>query len=272
MIPTRHPRKRLIPDTPPASRPLCARVTHLDTDQIGVLDLDGQPVEYVLRRSLRRSRAMLTLSDRGLVLAAPVRMSTRAIDAFIELSRPWLRRHLPRWRANSAPAPELSALHRVLMLGEPLDIDVVVDASAARKRAPKVVRDGQRVNVRTAGAADPVLIRGALRAWMQGEALPWFEARALHFAPQVGVAKPPIRLTNARTLWGSCTPAGLVRLNWRLLQAPPELIDYVVVHELAHLIEANHSPRFWAVVARTFPAHREARRELTEWQRRLATL
>ena len=69
-----------------------------------------------------------------------------------------------------------------------------------------------------------------------------------------------------------CTPAGLVRINWRLMQAPAHLIDYVVVHELAHIVEANHSSRFWAVVERGYREHRQARRELSEWQRRLAAL
>jgi hypothetical protein len=241
-----------------------------------VLDLDGQPVEYILRRSLRRTRAMLSLSDRGLILSVPVRMQARAIDTFLDHSRPWLRRHLPRWRANTAPSPELSALQRVLLLGEPLTIDMAAAAAAVapsrRQPSPQVVRNGDRVSVTVADPLDLAQVRSALRAWMQADALPWFEARARFFSPQLGVQVPPIKLTNARTLWGSCTPAGLVRLNWRLLQAPARLIDYVVVHELAHLIEANHSSRFWAVVARGFPAHRDARRELTEWQRRLAAL
>lgn len=248
------------------ARALAARVTHLDTDQIGVIELDGQPVEFVMRRSLRRKRAMLSLSDRGLVLAVPVRMPARAIEAFLEHSQPWLRRHLPRWRANTVPNPELAALQRVLWLGESLAIDLE-QAAAAR-----VEQAGDRVTVAVPDPRDPTQVRAALRGWIQCRALPLFEARARHFAPAVGVGMPPIKLTSARTLWGSCTPAGLIRINWRLLQAPPHLADYVVVHELAHLVEANHSSRFWAVVERGYPAHRDARRELTEWQRRLAAL
>jgi len=248
------------------ARALAARVTHLDTDQIGVIELDGQPVEYVLRRSVRRTRAMLSLSDRGLVLAVPVRMPLRAIQTFLEHSHPWLRRHLPRWRASTLPHPELAALQRVLWQGESLAIDVV-SGSAAR-----VEKAGERVIVAVADPRDLAQVRVALRHWIQTEALPWFEARARHFAPGIGVDIPPIKLTSARTLWGSCTPAGLIRINWRLLQAPQHLADYVIVHELAHLLEPNHSTRFWAVVERGYPEHRAARRELTEWQRRLATL
>ncbi|MBC7781596.1 MAG: M48 family metallopeptidase [Proteobacteria bacterium] len=256
---------------PRAVHGLAARITHLDTDQIGTLDLDGRPVEYVLRRSLRRTRAMLSLSDRGLVLAVPLRMPMRSIEIFLEHSHPWLRRHLPRWRAHTAAGPDLTGLQRVLWFGESLAVHAIAGRTPGAG-VPCVERAHDRVNVTVSDPHDPVQVRGQLRAWLQREALPWFEGRADHFAPLVGVSVPPLKLTNARTLWGSCTPAGLVRINWRLLQSPPRLIDYVIVHELAHLAEANHSSRFWAVVARAFPEHRAARRELTEWQRRLAVL
>ena len=73
------------------------------------------------------------------------------------------------------------------------------------------------------------------------------------------VRAPTIRLSNARTRWGTCHPAGRVHLNWRLIQAPPGLIDYVVVHELAHLREPNHSPRFWTWVASVLPDYQQRR-------------
>ena len=249
-----------------AVRTLAARGTHLDTDQVGLIELDGQPVEYTMRRSLRRKRAMLSLSDRGLVLAVPLRMSARAIEGFLQHSYPWLRRHLPRWRANARPHVELSTLQQVLWLGESLPIDVAVAVS------PSVTQLDSRIAVAVLDPGDPAAVRSALRGWVQAHALPHFHVRACHFAPAVGVKVPPLKLTNARTLWGSCTPAGLVRVNWRLMQAPAHLIDYVVVHELAHLVEANHSARFWAVVERGYREHRQARRELSEWQRRLAAL
>jgi len=69
-------------------------------------------------------------------------------------------------------------------------------------------------------------------------------------------------LSDARTRWGSCGASGRVLINWRLMLLPPHLIDYVVMHELAHLREPNHSTRFWNIVASTYPGHRAARREL----------
>jgi hypothetical protein len=91
-----------------------------------------------------------------------------------------------------------------------------------------------------------------------------FHARASHWAPILGVTFGRVRVKDQRSLWGSCTPAGDLNFNWRLTLAPPEILDYVVVHELAHRLEMNHSRRFWAHVAKHCPDHKAHRR----WLRR----
>ena len=102
-----------------------------------------------------------------------------------------------------------------------------------------------------AGAVDDQLVVRAIRR----EAQRAFEAWAENHCQALGVIRPPISLIDARTRWGSCTPpragtAGSIRLSWRLALAPREVADYVVAHECAHLLEANHGPRFWALVRR----------------------
>ena len=76
------------------------------------------------------------------------------------------------------------------------------------------------------------------------------------------IVPAPVKLSNARTQWGSCNHKGEIRLNWRLIQLPPRLADYVVAHEVAHLVELNHSRRFWTLVETLIPGHDDARREL----------
>jgi predicted metal-dependent hydrolase len=83
-----------------------------------------------------------------------------------------------------------------------------------------------------------------------------------HYAPQVGVHFRDFALSSATTRWGSCSSTGTIRLNWRLIHFSLDVIDYVVVHELAHLREMNHSPRFWAVVEAVMPDYRHARATL----------
>ena len=96
-----------------------------------------------------------------------------------------------------------------------------------------------------------------------------FTERLAHYAPQLGVALPPLRLSAARTRWGSCSHHGGIALNWRLILMPLPVVDYVVAHELAHLREMNHSPRFWSVVEQLCPDWRVRRLELRQLARRI---
>ena len=91
-----------------------------------------------------------------------------------------------------------------------------------------------------------------------------------HFAAASGLHPRAWRISSARTLWGSCSSQGIIRLNWRLIQLPAELIDYVVVHELAHLRELNHSVRFWATVEKILPGHELARKRLRDMPEHLS--
>ena len=98
--------------------------------------------------------------------------------------------------------------------------------------------------------------------WLKEQALALLVPRALHFARRLKAKPPAVKLSDARAQWGSCNHRGEIRLNWRLVQLPPGIADYVVAHEVAHLIELNHSPRFWALVESVLPGHVQARREL----------
>ena len=97
-----------------------------------------------------------------------------------------------------------------------------------------------------------------------------FAPRAAVYARKLAREAPSLRLSNARSEWGSCNARGQIRLNWRLVQLPPALAEYVVAHEVAHLVELNHSPRFWALVEQLMPGHAALRRELEDWTALLA--
>ncbi len=93
--------------------------------------------------------------------------------------------------------------------------------------------------------------------------------RIAHWAPRLGVAPKRVFIKNQRTRWGSCSEQGNLNFNWRLARAPAEVVEYVVIHELAHLLEMNHSKRFWEHVDRWCPEHRVHRRWLRENSREL---
>ncbi|UPT74724.1 MAG: M48 family metallopeptidase [Elusimicrobiota bacterium] len=96
----------------------------------------------------------------------------------------------------------------------------------------------------------------------EGDLVRVFRERADHYAPILGVTYGRISVKDQRTLWGSCTPEGNLNFNWRLTLAPPEVLDYLVIHELAHRAQMNHSRRFWEVVEKACPDHKVHRRWL----------
>jgi predicted metal-dependent hydrolase len=133
----------------------------------------------------------------------------------------------------------------------------------------------RRIGDRLCVGCDPDAIeamRAPVMAWLAEEARTVFAARVAIFARLLDVPVPELKLSNARTQWGSCSAHGRVRLNWRLIHVPLSLVDYVVVHELAHLRELNHSRRFWALVESAYPGFRAARRELNRIEKQLPAL
>ncbi len=121
------------------------------------------------------------------------------------------------------------------------------------------------------GAAEGgAALREAIVPWLKGEALSLFRRRVEHYVAALEIAVPRIRLSDARSRWGSCNGRGELRFNWRVMMAPMSLVDYVVAHELAHLVVMDHSKRFWSLVAEHCPDWRAHRRWLKEHGAELA--
>jgi len=112
-------------------------------------------------------------------------------------------------------------------------------------------------------------VRRLLQHWLKARALEALAPRVAHYAARVSLPPPPLALSNARTQWGVCMASGRIRLAWRLVHLEPALVDYVVAHEVAHLVELNHSARFWALVEWLYPHWREARERI---ERKAATI
>jgi hypothetical protein len=217
--------------------------------------LDGRWIEYTLKRSLRRRSITFTIDENGLRVGAPWRASQRRIESLLGAHARWIGRKLGEWQARRPPPCAWRAGAVLMALGEPLTL-------ALDPARPVTERDGNHLCIAADTETDSGALAAHVMAWLRGTAQHWFEQRAAHFAPAFEVRAPNIRLSNAKTRWGACHPDGRVRLNWRLIQMPPDLIDYVVVHELAHLREPNHSRRFWRRVADVLPDYEQRRRTL----------
>jgi hypothetical protein len=209
-----------------------------------LIRLGGRDVEYRFVRRRRRTLGITVDAD-GLRVSAPLRASWRDIEGFVREKERWILAKLDEWSVAPRPAVLRGATgERLALFGETLELE---------RRAGPVQRDGARIrfdNMKN------------LVKWLKATALEALRPRAAHFAALLGQPAPRVALSNARTQWGVCTEDGTIRLSWRLVHIEPALGDYVIAHEIAHLVELNHSRRFWHLLARLYPDWRAARERL----------
>ena len=217
--------------------------------------LDGQPVTYCLRRSSRRTIA-LRIDQLGLRVGAPLHARLDDIESLVRQHGRWVLDKLATWRERPPPATlQASDGSTLYLLGEVWTLRL----REGRRTAWRFAANQLHLTVSpTVNALE--LLERALRA----QARQHLGERLTHYAQRLDVPTPPLRLSSARTRWGSCSRQGGIALNWRLLFLQPGLVDYVVCHELAHLKEMNHGPRFWSVVEQLCPEWRERRQALRE--------
>ncbi len=223
---------------------------------------DGRIV-YRLERARRRTLAVY-VDRHGVLARAPLSMPVSEIDAFLNQKSRWIRRRL-RDSTHEIPVFAWRPGARFPVLGREIQLAPIAGSRIAR------LSEG-RLEIGVQRHGDAAELREQTLAWIKAEARALFAARVAIYSSRLDVPLPRLRLSSARGQWGSCHEDGRVLLAWRLYHTPPALIDYVVAHEIAHLKELNHSRRFWAVVARLYPDHEAARRELRQLGRRLPDL
>ncbi len=217
------------------------------------IELAGCRIPYRLRRSSRRRTIALLIDDRGLQVAAPLRASQGAIDALLHEHATWVIRKFGDWQRKRPTPRRWIAGEQIMLRGSALTLETCAGIAQARQ-------DGDRLLVSAALAT--AAMEAAVQRWLKDQALAHFTLRCQTYSTQLGLPAPAVRLSNARTRWGSCHAAGRIRMNWRLIHLPEAWIDYVAAHEVAHLRQMNHSPAFWQTVATLVPDHRERRAAL----------
>lgn len=221
-------------------------------------------VAYLHEVANRRSIG-LTVSPEGLKVRAPRWVRVKQIDDCLHQRADWILQKLQHYQTNPAHAgmPAIRWAHgaQIEYLGQPLAL-----ALGYAGRTPLLQKElyapAAVLHLPLPLMAEPAAIARHTRQWMRVQALRIMQQRVAFFTPQMGVEPLRVALTSAQTRWGSASSRGSIRLHWRLVQMPPALLDYVVVHELAHLHEMNHSPRFWAHVARVMPDYQQWRKAL----------
>ncbi|WP_420995987.1 M48 family metallopeptidase [Cupriavidus sp. 30B13] len=224
------------------------------------LQVGERSVHYTLKRSSRRTIGF-TVDDRGLSITAPRWVTLADIESAIFEKQRWIFNKLGEWRHREArrvlPTVQWREGASLPFLGQPITLQLESPAGILLFDA-----DTRVLHLALPPHADEQQIKDRVQGWLQHQARRLLAQRLDHYAEKLGVRHSAFALTSAATRWGSCTADGKIRLNWRLMHFPMSMIDYVAAHELAHLKEMNHSPRFWDTVASIFPEFRDARAQL----------
>lgn len=224
---------------------------------------DGASIPYQLERRSRRTVG-LKIDQTGLIVHAPNRISQSQLEQMLMSKIDWIQSKLKTQQENILPVFEWKDGARLLFLGNDMALSVAPDtANRAVEYTPGLLKLALSNPENTAQIAKKVV------QWYRKQALTDFSRRLEILSAKLGVPTPTLFLSNARSRWGSCNSKQEIRLNWRLLQAPPHIINYVVAHELAHLKEMNHSAKFWAMVEKIYPDYKTAEKELKVWSVRL---
>jgi predicted metal-dependent hydrolase len=219
---------------------------------------DGEHICYHLERRSRRTIGLKVVAS-GLIVHAPKRISQTLLEHALLEKVDWIRKKLAQITDNQ-PAPLVWQDGAMLMyLGHTIQLSLKLDSV---NRKPEYEHGVLHLRLRS--IEDAGFIKGKVIQWYKKAALTDFARRLELFAAKLGVQTPTLFLSNAQSRWGSCNSKREVRINWRLLQAPPHIINYVICHELAHLKHMNHSAMFWKVVVALQPDYQNAERALKQ--------
>ena len=210
-----------------------------------------------LIRTSRRTIALIVKPDGKVVVRAPKRATRAEIFAFVNEKTDWIRAkqaEAKTWQAERA-VPQFISGEAFLYLGERYPLDIV-----ARPGRTLALVDGHFI---LSAQAQPHAL-DLFTAWYKLQAGKILNQRINLYAEQNHLKYNKVRISSARTRWGSCSSKGTLSFSWRLVMAPLEVIDYVVVHELTHTIQPNHSAKFWQQVAAVLPEYTRRRQWLKQ--------
>ncbi|MCL1917485.1 MAG: M48 family metallopeptidase [Peptococcaceae bacterium] len=218
--------------------------------------------DYTLIRSKRKTVALYITKDANVQVRAPLKMPKAEIDRFVASKERWIRKHLAVREQNLKDKGTFTVSYgsKVLMRGQ---------------EYPIIAREGNRAGLDGEGFYLPPglsaeeIKRITIQIYKR-VAKNFLMRKVIDFAKVTGLAPTAVKVNSAKTRWGSCSTRNSLNFSWRLIMMEDDIIDYVVVHELAHIKEHNHSDRFWAVVRSVLPDYVHRKAKLKDMQKRLA--
>jgi len=229
-------------------------------------DLD---FDFEVKRSARRKTLCLQIRDGHVQVVVPTRTPDRQINALVKKHKDWVNKKLGEQlaRPNAAPKAYVAG-ERFGYLGAEHRLKIVEGAHWPLERV------GQELVVtlpaRLQGAARCSKVKERLHEWYLLAALEQFQERTDIYSRRLGVTPTLVQVKSYKRRWGSCSTGGEISYNWRLVIGPAEVMDYVVAHEVSHMLEHNHSPAFWRIVEDLMPNYREQQAWLNKFGGMLA--
>jgi hypothetical protein len=218
--------------------------------------------EVAVIRANRRRSASIKVDQSGVAIRVPKDLAIELIRELIEQKTTWINKKLER-AASLPPASirQFKSGEFLPYLGE----SCVLIVEAGEQLNVTMHAQQIQVTVKAKHLSDPTHIKKALERWLLDKAAVLFAERLDSYAPKVGVRPKALQVKGYKARWGSCKLDGQIQLNWRLIHGPLEIIDYVVVHELCHMLEHNHSRAYWSEVARVMPDFQHRRKWLVDY-------
>lgn len=223
--------------------------------------LSFRDFEVTVIRSDRRLSATIKVDQSGVSLRVPKDIARHRIVELIGKKTPWILKKL-EYAASLAARPTLEYEDGdpITYLGKTYSLQIQVGA----RPYVELTADQVVVTVIEQNRSNPLHVRMLLERWLLDEAAILMAERLEYFAPLVGVRPTGMQVKAYKARWGSCKADGQIQFNWRLIHGPAEVIDYVVVHELCHILQHNHSPAYWSEVARVMPDYKIKRKWLSD--------
>lgn len=225
------------------------------------MKIDEHQLDYLLLRSKRRSIGFLINED-GLRVTAPKWASISEIEKSLHEKKRWIFAKLHERRERSARRLQAPMQWRdgatLPYLGQELTLRLRASSGMHYDSSTQELIIGLPDN------ASEQQLKDRVQGWLQTQAKILFAERLPIYAAKLNAEYQSFALSSATTQWGSCTADGKIRLNWRLMHFALPMIDYVIAHELSHLREMNHSPKFWATVQSIFPEFESAKQALRD--------
>lgn len=231
------------------------------------VDFGGEAISFLMIRTARRKTVSISVGYEGTQVLAPVDLDDEHVYEVVRKKGPWVLRKQAGYRElGGAPiAREFVSGETFHYLGRPYRLKIVFDSDAVVTR---VTARGSQLLAPVSADADPITrltsVRSGLRLWYRERAKVHFPSRARTLAILLGIPTPAVHIVDQSKRWGSCDAKGRIRLNWRLVMAPMSLVDYVIAHEVCHVVEHNHSRRFWRSLETIMPDYEARVRQLDQ--------